>query len=114
MSSLLKYWPLHISISLFFTQTLFCLDKCTKVLIVMPLVALMQQQREKLLAAGYEAVIIHSYSDAETSLYDATTHIFVTPETLCDVYMKAVRNNAKQTSEISHLIVDESHCVTKW
>ena len=85
-------------------------------LIVMPLVALMKQQRSTLVGLGFNASYIDSKDKVEQVLGDESiTHIFLSPETLqthCISCLSELSPGQKQ--RFSHIFVDESHCIVKW
>ena len=80
----------------------------------MPLVSLMKQQKEKLSAAGYIANVINDYDTAVSSLEADTRYLLVSPEVLCDVFFRVARHHRLLIEKITHVFIDESHCVSKW
>jgi len=90
-------------------------------LVVSPLISLMKDQHDKLLAAGIDAVSLNSALPAAVQR-DALERIaranaakplivFVTPERLTDsTFVDAVA----RTGVLSLLVVDEAHCVSQW
>ena len=81
----------------------------------MPLESLMRQQVVRLNTCGqpFNAVQVRSSSDATSAISDITiTHIFISPEHLAADLLPVLKSGAPHS--ISHLFVDESHCVTEW
>lgn len=80
----------------------------------MPLTALMEQQTAKLTAAGYSAAIIADYQAAVQCLENSTQYLIVSPEVMCDVFLKVGQQAPTSLKCVSHVFIDESHCVTVW
>lgn len=88
----------------------------------MPLISLIQQQVSKLTSKGYNAV--HVSADDEVSIASvfgpasSVTHAFTTPEAMVKRIIPYLASNPDPPltciSGISHLFIDESHCVAKW
>lgn len=80
----------------------------------MPLTALMDEQLGKLTAAGYCAAIVSDYETATRCLGDGSQFLILSPEVLCDVFLKVGQDNPSALRSISHVFIDESHCVAVW
>ena len=85
--------------------------------VVSPLIALMQDQCDKLLQLGVAAVQLNSAVDpeqtaaAERAVADGTARIaFVTPERLVEPAFMALLAQR----HIGLLVVDEAHCISHW
>ena len=76
----------------------------------MPLVALMKSSCRRMQDFGLKgAVYVKTLSDLEKALDESTTtHIFLSPETLTEAV------DICQFPKVSHLFVDETHCVVNW
>lgn len=88
-----------------------------RTLVVSPLIALMKDQADALVALGVPAVALHSAQgaaegqEAEAAVADGSARIvFLTPERLADPAEQA----ALQAAPLSLLVVDEAHCVSQW
>lgn len=88
-----------------------------RTLVVSPLIALMQDQCDRLLALGVSAVQLNSALSAESArcaeeaAFDGSARIvFVTPERLADPGFVA-RLSQRPTSLLA---VDEAHCISQW
>lgn len=88
-----------------------------RTVVVSPLISLMKDQCERLLALGVPAVQLHSSLDAdaqrqaEQALEDATARfVFTTPEGLAD---PALQDRLRRAT-VALLVVDEAHCVSQW
>jgi ATP-dependent DNA helicase RecQ len=86
-------------------------------IVITPLIALMKDQVENLLARGIPAAAIHSglhTREIELALTDCIRKkikfLYLSPERLKNELLK----NYVQQMEISLLAVDESHCVSQW
>ena len=91
-----------------FIVFLFVTD-ATTVIVVMPLVALISQQVESLKSAGYSAIQISGETDIDQLKSTSYTHIFITPEML-NTHLEQIIDD----TTVSHVFVDESHCVSNW
>ena len=81
----------------------------------MPLTALIKEQAGKLTQAGFKAVIVSSISEAESAITDDNiTHILLSPEILLTCFIPAAEKNIAKCNDITHLFIDESHCVVNW
>lgn len=79
----------------------------------MPLTKLIDQQVSRMKEAGFNCCAIRGRRDAEGVLRsDDVTHAFLGPEELAAYILPAAETNS--THRISHLFVDESHCVANW
>ncbi|MEM5382744.1 ATP-dependent DNA helicase RecQ [Paraburkholderia phymatum] len=99
-------------------------------LVVSPLIALMKDQRDKLAAAGVDALQINSTlkTDEERDAYErlntaSRAIVFVTPEqlgkpALLDALRCGDRSRAGTRSierkRVSLVVVDEAHCISQW
>jgi len=89
-----------------------------RTLVVSPLIALMQDQCERLQALGVSAVQLHSGLDAatlkqqnEAALDGSAKVVLVTPERLADEsWLQALA--ASGPTDL--LVVDEAHCISEW
>ncbi len=88
-----------------------------RTLVVSPLIALMQDQCDRLLALGVAAVQLNSALDAdaaraaEAAVADGSARIvFVTPERLADAAFLALLHG----HPTALLVVDEAHCISQW
>ena len=75
----------------------------------------MRQQVHRLNSCGrpFNAVQVTSSSDARRAIGDsAISHIFVSPEHLVCSILPLLKSGVSHV--ISHLFIDESHCVMKW
>ncbi len=89
-----------------------------RTLVVSPLIALMQDQCERLTALGVPAVQLHSNLDAatlrqqnEAALDGSAKVVLVTPERLSDdEWLTALA--ASGPTDL--LVVDEAHCISEW
>lgn len=91
-------------------------------IVVEPLIALMQEQAEKLSMAGHECLVLNSLRDFGTQMKELSefgrgsstpAFIFVSPERIStDGYLEYVMRRRKD--DISLLTVDEIHCVSQW
>lgn len=81
----------------------------------MPLIGLMRQQCGRLQAAGFDAVYLDNANNVKDVLLSAQTHIFVSPEMLCNNVMADLAQVPREARlRFSHIFVDESHCTVKW
>ncbi len=92
-------------------------DSAELVLVLSPLIALMQDQVDSLLARGIEATLINSSLDRDSRLtrYDEVAAgkyqlLYVTPER----FRKPEFLAALKSRQIVLLAVDEAHCVSQW
>ncbi|MEM5436791.1 ATP-dependent DNA helicase RecQ [Paraburkholderia diazotrophica] len=101
-------------------------------LVVSPLIALMKDQRDKLAAAGVDALQINSTlkADEERDAYErlntaSRAIVFVTPEQLgkpalldalrCgDEPRTGTRGIEPERKRVSLVVVDEAHCISQW
>ncbi|MFM0341882.1 RecQ family ATP-dependent DNA helicase [Paraburkholderia fungorum] len=89
-------------------------------LVVSPLIALMKDQADKLLAAGVDCTVVNSTlrsrdeREALQRILDGESGIvFVTPERLAQpAFMKVLRAGAGHS--VGLVVVDEAHCVSQW
>ena len=86
-------------------------DATTTVIIIMPLKQLIKTANQKLVDAGFQSMIVKAAADIPHQA--GYTHLFMRPEVFVDVFVHEVeRHNLKDL--FSHVVVDESHCVTNW
>ena len=92
-------------------------DQGELVLVLSPLIALMQDQVDALLARGIDAAFINSSLDRETrtARYNEVDQgryrlLYVTPER----FRKQEFLRALQSRRVTLLAVDEAHCVSQW
>ena len=85
--------------------------------VVSPLIALMKDQRDKLVEAGVAAFQLNSAiaaeeaAEAEAAIAEGRAKIvFTTPERLAD----AAFVDALARHRVSLLVVDEAHCISQW
>ena len=90
-------------------------------IVISPLIALMQDQVERLRANGIPATFINSsLSIAERERREAATLggqlklLYVAPERLLSESFLALLDQAKEQVGLSLLAVDEAHCVSEW
>lgn len=89
-------------------------------LVVSPLIALMKDQADKLLAAGIDCTLVNSTlrSRAEREALERIASgssgiVFVTPERLAQpAFIDILRSRAGQ--RVGLVVVDEAHCVSQW
>jgi hypothetical protein len=89
-------------------------------LVVSPLIAMMKDQADKLLAAGVDCTLVNSTlrsreeREALQRILDGKGGIvFVTPERLArPAFMKVLRAGAGH--RVGLVVVDEAHCVSQW
>lgn len=88
--------------------------------VVSPLIALMKDQADKLLAAGIDCTVVNSTlrsteeREALQRILDGESGIvFVTPERLAQpAFMKVLQ--ARSGLRVGLVVVDEAHCVSQW
>ncbi|MDB5819316.1 MAG: recombinase RecQ, partial [Rhizobacter sp.] len=88
-----------------------------RTLVVSPLIALMKDQCDKLLALGVKAVQLNSSLSAadahaaDAAVLDGTARIiFTTPERLADAeFVDLIERHP-----VSLLVIDEAHCMSQW
>lgn len=80
----------------------------------MPLVSLMEQQFRKLERECYTAITVTDSDSGREALTGDSQYIFCSPEKLSEVLMSVMIDNLQATTAISHVVVDETHCVAKW
>lgn len=86
--------------------------------VVSPLIALMQDQRDKLAERGIDAAVLHSgqrADDAERAMAALGERgcglLYTTPERLAaDAELRA----ALRTRGVVRLVIDEAHCLSQW
>lgn len=89
-------------------------------LVVSPLIALMKDQADKLLAAGIDCTLVNSTlrSRAEREALERIAAgesgiVFVTPERLAQpAFIETLR--ARPENRVGLVVVDEAHCVSQW
>jgi ATP-dependent DNA helicase RecQ len=89
-------------------------------LVVSPLIALMKDQADKLLAAGIACTLVNSTlrsreerAALQRILDGRSGIVFVTPERLAQpAFMKVLRASAAH--RVGLVVVDEAHCVSQW
>lgn len=84
-------------------------------IVVSPLIALMQDQVQRLLQQGIRATFLGSHqtnSVEDRAFAGDYSIIFVTPEKLLHQYDRFV--NLHRKHEIGLIAVDESHCIDRW
>ena len=99
-------------------------EKITCAIIVSPLTALMADQVSSLRKNGVQAVIIScglresSVVDKEClateSRFTSASHIFSSPEALAHTKWREALENPLVFSRVCAVVVDETHCVSKW
>ena len=96
-------------------------QKCSAVLVIAPLVALIFDQAQSLRSKGVKSSIITSSSSGisrdllgtESSL-SSDSLLFCTPEYLVRGKWRSVVENPRISERIVAIVVDEVHCVSKW
>ncbi|HGK7311028.1 RecQ family ATP-dependent DNA helicase [Aeromonas caviae] len=90
-------------------------------IVVSPLIALMADQVNKLLAIGVNAAAIHGTTSlsAQNNIWSLVTKgqlplLYVTPERLCKPEFLAKLANAHKTTPLTRFVFDEAHCVSSW
>ncbi|MFM0175854.1 ATP-dependent DNA helicase [Paraburkholderia sediminicola] len=89
-------------------------------LVVSPLIALMKDQADKLLAAGIDCTLVNSTLRSceerealERICVGKSGIVFVTPERLAQpAFMKVLQ--ARAGHSVGLVVVDEAHCVSQW
>lgn len=86
-------------------------------LVISPLIALMKDQVDKLVAIGYPATFLNSSllpTDYDERINDIVRGkyclIYLSPEGLVSPLLKRMLDNC----HIAHLAVDEAHCISNW
>ena len=75
----------------------------------------MRAQVKKLTDCGFRALYVTSEAECKEALSDGTiTHVFLSPETLVSSFSDQLAEVTGDSSGISHVFIDESHCVTQW
>ena len=74
----------------------------------MPLRELCIRQDQWLRECGFESEYVTTKAGLAKAL-ETKTHIFISPEVLSSSIKSSV-----DVSSITHVVVDESHCVVKW
>jgi len=91
-------------------------------LVISPLIALINQQNERLQEKGLSSIALHrlrsnsiKYHETIKSLFEppGTDFLFISPERLfIDGYMEFILKRNKES--IGLIVVDEAHCVSQW
>lgn len=89
--------------------------------VISPLIALMSDQVQKLLAIGINAAAINGTTSlsAQNNIMNLASKgqlpiLFVTPERLCKPEFLAKLANVSKTTPINRFVFDEAHCVSNW
>ncbi len=91
------------------------------VVVISPLIALMQDQVQKLRGRGISAVCLHAghdlgqCDDALTSLSNEHSHfVYLAPERLNSLMVQKFLKGKAANGEIVAVAVDEAHCISAW
>lgn len=85
----------------------------------MPLSQLIAHQVTKLTSLSFKACEVTDHAEVLKALSDDTTHMFTSPEVFCTSFMDVMSEHVRSSSAcssaaVSHVFIDETHCVTQW